>query len=63
MTAETTRAFLIVWLLILALYALVAARWYPEAMISIICQDAARDYPVLAFLAGVFVGHVWWKIY
>ena len=33
-----------------------------DATISAMIQDAAHDYPIIAFAAGVLCGHFFWPV-
>lgn len=40
----------------------VAARYSPEATLSVQLYEWASRYPIIAFMLGVLVGHVFWPI-
>lgn len=33
---------------------------HPQATVSHIVRDWTRDYPMIAFFAGLIAGHIWW---
>ena len=34
-----------------------------DAMFSVVIYDAARQWPVMPFVAGFLCGHVFWQVY
>lgn len=51
------------WVVALLLYDLFLVLWgYTDATVSAVCSKLFRRAPVLAFLAGLVVGHLVWPI-
>lgn len=62
-----TEAFIVFWLLVLCIYAFIAARYFPEAAISEVMNTTIRKHPIVGvvfgMVMGIVIGHIWWPIH
>lgn len=62
-TPTFTKAFLLVWVAVLAVYAVLSIRFGgKEASVSVAVHDFVSANPVVAFFLGVLIGHLLWPV-
>ena len=60
---NTTRLFLFIWILVLALYALFAISvGGRDVSVSLVAAKFCEDNPIAAFAIGMVMGHIIWRI-
>jgi hypothetical protein len=58
-----TNYFLLAVLIVVCAYDLYAYWWLtPQQTVSRTVFDLAREYPIIAFVAGVVAGHLFWPV-
>lgn len=59
---ENTRALVIFGILSIIIYdVFVIYFWGPDAAISTLIRDWARDHPMIPFVAGLLIAHLFWR--